>query len=53
MAEWSFTEYPPETLTAEGWIQTTATKNITRGDKKGKWRLWWNNAQGGVWARDA
>lgn len=42
----------PESLVIGGYQKTTATKNITRGKHKGKWRLYWNPAQGGVWAKD-
>ncbi len=47
-----FTEEPQERLVQGGYDRTTATKTITRGEHKGKWRLMWNPAQGGVWARE-
>ena len=31
------------------WEKTTGTKNITRGPNKGKYTLYWNAAQGGLW----
>jgi hypothetical protein len=49
---WSFTDESPERLVVGGYQKTTAIKSITRGEHKGKWRLMWNPAQGGVWAKD-
>lgn len=52
MFGWSFSEWSPEKLTQAGFDRTTGTKIVTRGEHKGKWRLWWNPAQGGVWAKE-
>lgn len=47
-----FTEEASERLVIGGYQKTTATKNVTRGEHKGKWRLYWNPAQGNIWARE-
>lgn len=47
-----FTEETQERLVQGGYDRTTATKNITRREHKGKWRLMWNPAQGNIWARE-
>lgn len=48
---WNFTEDSLEALVGNGYERTTAVKTITSGGHKGQWRLMWNGANGGVWAR--
>jgi len=49
---WECIAETAERLAYGGYAKTSATKNVTRGAHKGKWRLWWNPAQGGVWIRE-
>lgn len=47
-----YTEEPQERLVQGGYDRTTATKTVTHGEHKGRWRLMWNPAQGNIWARE-
>jgi len=48
---WGYSTFSITCLVAHGWQMTTATKIVTRGEHKGKWRLMWNPAQGGLWSK--